>query len=709
MTIASLGIELTGVKGFRDGVVNLDAFTKAADKAEHAAAGLPNATKRASDGVRKLGTDSGFAAAAIERMTARSLTGFEAIAHRSGQEAEYLTKQMQKLSMTDIRSGDIAAYGQEMDRLRARFNPLFAAQQRFEAITLEINNAQRVGAITANEATNALHRERVAYEATTAAIRANTSASAGNIAVKRGGAGGLQTSNIAAQFQDIGVTAAMGMSPTMIALQQGTQLSAALGNNGLKGTVTALGAAFASVISPVSLLTIATVGLGAAGVQALMGMMNSTDDASTALERHSTWLDKILVGYKSARDAANEAAGAASKLPQQAVESNLYAEQRRNQEDFTSKLEATSRAQQELNRYTQQWIEQRAQWQQKFPDDERAIARFDRLIEVAQDLNQVEISAQSTAAEIDRFISRATELYNAAEDPAVRQQAQDMIRLGEEALAAQGILRGTTAAIAELKAQSPINIAINVATDQATAAIERLQQLRPELRTPGQVARDNAAAALSQGRAAPDAILRQAAEQEYAKTIAAIEEMERRDAALKASRAGAKSFDSWGSTTGQMRERIEAMQLEMQLFGQSTFEVDRQTKAFELNNAAKAAGIPITDTVKGQINALATDYATASAQLEAHMERQRAWQEQMDFGKGVMKGFIGDLRAGLSDGVLGWDDWANAGVNALNKVADRALSMAVDGIFDMIFGSVFGGPGGAMGANSQTIPWSEAA
>src|SRR5215217_9053164 len=45
------------------------------------------------------------------------------------------------------------------------------------------------------------------------------------------------TANIAAQFQDIGVTAAMGMNPIMIALQQGTQLSAVLNTmqNPLKG------------------------------------------------------------------------------------------------------------------------------------------------------------------------------------------------------------------------------------------------------------------------------------------------------------------------------------------------------------------------------------------------------------------------------------------------------------------------------------------
>lgn len=75
----------------------------------------------------------------------------------------------------------------------------------------------------------------------------------------------FNTANIAAQFQDIGVTAAMGMNPLTIALQQGTQLSAILNNMGnpLKG----LAQAFTQLINPVALVSIALTGLIAALVQ----------------------------------------------------------------------------------------------------------------------------------------------------------------------------------------------------------------------------------------------------------------------------------------------------------------------------------------------------------------------------------------------------------------------------------------------------------
>lgn len=68
--------------------------------------------------------------------------------------------------------------------------------------------------------------------------------------------------NIAAQFQDIGVTAAAGMNPMIIALQQGTQLSAAM-----SGGIGNLLRGFGQLLNPVSLLTIGLVGLVAAGIQ----------------------------------------------------------------------------------------------------------------------------------------------------------------------------------------------------------------------------------------------------------------------------------------------------------------------------------------------------------------------------------------------------------------------------------------------------------
>lgn len=75
----------------------------------------------------------------------------------------------------------------------------------------------------------------------------------------------FNTANIAAQFQDIGVTAAMGMNPLLIALQQGTQLSAIL--NSMTSPLQGLKIALTQIINPLSLMSIGLTAAVAAGIQ----------------------------------------------------------------------------------------------------------------------------------------------------------------------------------------------------------------------------------------------------------------------------------------------------------------------------------------------------------------------------------------------------------------------------------------------------------
>lgn len=80
--------------------------------------------------------------------------------------------------------------------------------------------------------------------------------------------------NMAAQFQDIGVTAAMGMNPMLIGLQQGSQMalvmSDAVGKAGLAGAAGVLRNAFMSLVSPISLMTIGLTVAVAAVIQLAM-------------------------------------------------------------------------------------------------------------------------------------------------------------------------------------------------------------------------------------------------------------------------------------------------------------------------------------------------------------------------------------------------------------------------------------------------------
>lgn len=130
----------------------------------------------------------------------------------------------------------------------------------------------------------------------------------------------FNTANIAAQFQDIGVTAAMGMNPLLIALQQGTQLSAVL--NSMEKPIKGLADAFKQIINPVSLLSIGLTALAVVGLQmvdwtglaqtglnGLASVMNFVADNSEFFAASLASATVALIAFKGAAVASTLTAG----------------------------------------------------------------------------------------------------------------------------------------------------------------------------------------------------------------------------------------------------------------------------------------------------------------------------------------------------------------------------------------------------------------
>lgn len=191
-------------------------------------------------------------------------------------------------TITPDRAADVEAYGRSLDQLRARYNPLYATVVQYKQAQVEIRNAHAVGAISADEMTEALSRQRQATLRSIDVIKGRNKALADTPAIDSGR--GFQTANLAAQFQDIGVTAAMGMSPLQIALQQGTQLSAVLST--MDRPVMGLAAAFASVLSPLSLVTIGVVAAGAAAIQYFGSIMSDGEKSAEILREQADLIDR---------------------------------------------------------------------------------------------------------------------------------------------------------------------------------------------------------------------------------------------------------------------------------------------------------------------------------------------------------------------------------------------------------------------------------
>ncbi|CZT36357.1 phage tail length tape measure family protein [Rhizobium sp. 9140] len=85
----------------------------------------------------------------------------ERLAARQKQQAQSI---VEARTITPNRGADIEAYLKEMDRLQARFDPMFALMERHRKALLDINEAERVGAISASTAIDARIRETRAME-----------------------------------------------------------------------------------------------------------------------------------------------------------------------------------------------------------------------------------------------------------------------------------------------------------------------------------------------------------------------------------------------------------------------------------------------------------------------------------------------------------------------------------------------------------------
>ncbi|MGP4671732.1 phage tail length tape measure family protein [Agrobacterium salinitolerans] len=184
--------------------------------------------------------------------------------------------------------------GAELDRLRAKYNPLYAVIMQYKQAQLEIRSAHAAGALSADEMTAALDRSRRSTLASIDAIKGRNKAIADTpvAANVNTGVRGFETANIAAQLQDIGVTTAMGMSPLQIALQQGTQLSAIIG--GMQNPIRGLAAAFMSVVSPVSLVTIGVIAAGTAAIQYFSTFGSEGEKSKALLEEQAELVGNVV-------------------------------------------------------------------------------------------------------------------------------------------------------------------------------------------------------------------------------------------------------------------------------------------------------------------------------------------------------------------------------------------------------------------------------
>jgi len=330
-TLSAAATKATGVT--RQQTAELQSLTQAAAKAVGAQDQLVAAEKRASDAraramVAPLANPAGSVAPlqATYKTTEtsvgslqRAMTGFTATLGSQGQEM------LEQAAATRV-------YQSALDDVRATFNPLFAASRQYEQQLERIAQAEKIGAINAREA---------AAARTGAAERLMPTQPGQQ---RPGGASSAYAANIGAQGFDVGVTAAMGMHPAMIGLQQGSQLAGIAQQMGGGATAAkAMAQGLLSIFNMTSLVTIGLVTLGAVGIQGLMSLAGNAKtleermgDLTTAFERYKSTAD--LAGSSSADLARQFGAGAGAAQGLYTILANL------DRLSLDQKLKATSSA-----------------------------------------------------------------------------------------------------------------------------------------------------------------------------------------------------------------------------------------------------------------------------------------------------------------------------------------------------------------------------
>lgn len=644
--LASLGIEVTAT---------------GADRASRSLADLEGAAKRAEAAMNGLASSKQMAAGMVATARAASAQASAALA---------AAKASETATQADIK-GAQAARNKAAAALAAA-----KADQAREAAAFATAKA------LSDEANAAL---RAAQASMKMAPANQNIVNAGNAA----GIASGNVANLAAQFQDVAVTAAMGMSPLQIALQQGTQLSAVLGPMGAAGAVRGLAAAFMSVISPVSLVVIGFVALAAAGLQmvswsklaasgltSLAGSLQTIAPyaigaaAALALLYAPTIVGGVVqliallgrlataaLGLAAAFAAANPALAFVIGITAAVAAANIFRDELTN----IFGVDIVGAAKTGVNFIIGSFVG-------AFNDLKFVWAQFPNIIGAA-----AVGAANAAIGAIEKMINAATGMLNS------------LIQSVNGALGKLpgGFSVGEIGSVSFGKIDNPYAGALSQAVGDRNAALSSAMSTDYV---------GGFGAAISKGASTASAKLK-----ELAKDMTTVDDKSKKKSGGGAA-GGKTEADKYSDIVDGANRRIASLKAEQQALGMTEQAALALKYETDLLNQAQQRGITLTATQKAELAGLAqqmaaTEIATKNA------------KEAMDFAKESTNGFLSDLRTGLANGEGFFQSFGKAALNVLNKIIDKVQNQLVDALFSVggtgggggLFGSLFGGIGKIFG------------
>lgn len=586
--------------------------------------------------------------------------------------------------MADVATLGLQVESASVEKGTQALNQLTGAAARAEAAANGLSGANRGATGAAATAARAYATEGAAAASASKQIEMMNRAANQNRASSRGNLG-----NIAAQFQDIAVSAQMGMGPLQIALQQGTQLAAVLSS--MERPVQGLGAAFLSVLSPVSLLTIGIIALAAAGLQ----MVDWTKLAQSALIALADVLETI----------APYAVAAASAL------ALIYAPTIIG--GIISLIALLGRLVVQLGIVAGAFalanpvvafvagITAAVAAAIVFRDELKEIFGRDIVADAKNGINAV----------IGAFIGG----YEAIKAVWGRLPAalSDVVYS-----TANKVIDGIESMVQ--KAVDGLNNLINKFAMWSKSIGQPLKNYNDLILPPvdfGRLTNPNPGAAGAALQAAQDAYKSAQGTDYVGKGIQAIGEyastaagkvkdlakgLTEVDEKSKKRTGGKSEQEKYADIVAGAERQIAALEAERDAIGLTEQAAAALRYETQLLNEAQQRGISLTDAQKSELSSL--------AQVMASIEEEtRQMGIALDFAKEVTGGFFDDFFAGVENGKSVWESFGDAALGVLDRIADKLLNDVLDAVFQVSGAGAGAGGGGLLswlfGGGSKVDPW----
>ncbi len=210
-----------------------------------------------------------------EAEIARRSSAAAAAAQNSGASQNAFAAQFRQGLSGKSASDSASVFTSELDKMRAKYSPLYRAQQEYLAQLREVRNAHNLGAISAGEFQDALARVKTEFtRVVTQEVQGGRLDALGR---KPGDRLSMhQARNLGYQVNDVLTGLASGQSLGMIAGQQGGQIYQILsdGPGGAGGSIKRLGGYLKDILTPMRLVVAGFTGIGVAAVMAFNDAAN---------------------------------------------------------------------------------------------------------------------------------------------------------------------------------------------------------------------------------------------------------------------------------------------------------------------------------------------------------------------------------------------------------------------------------------------------